>query len=89
MAEDYFQSRDRLITPHGSYHIYRLDRLEQSGLTKLNQLPFSIRIMLEALLRQCNEREINQQDVINLAGWQPHAESRPTMPFRPAIILVV
>ena len=56
MVQDYFNSRDTLFTSHGDYLIYRLDKLEQAGLTKLSRLPYSIRIMLESVLRQCNER---------------------------------
>jgi len=57
-------------------------------LTQLDRLPFSIRVMLEAVLRQCNEREITSQDVINLAGWQPQAAARPSLPFRPARVIM-
>ena len=44
--------------------------------------------MLEGLLRQCNEREITRQDVINLAGWQAKAADRPAMPFKPARVVM-
>ena len=41
--------------------IYRLDALEKAGLTNLKALPFSIRVVLEAALRQCNDKEITQR----------------------------
>lgn len=88
MTQDYFQSRSVLKTPHGDYLIYRLDQLEKAGLTRLERVPFSIRIMLESLLRQCNEREITQQDVINLANWQPREAERPNLPFQPARVIM-
>ena len=88
MAQDYFHSRDLLNTPHGNYHIYRLDRLEAAGLTRLEQLPFSIRILLEAVLRQCNEKEITQQDVLHMAGWQARSAERPSLPFLPARVVM-
>jgi aconitate hydratase A / 2-methylisocitrate dehydratase len=66
---DLFNSRDTLSTKHETLTIYRLDALEKAGLTALKRLPFSIRVMLEAALRQCNDREITQQDVKNIAGW--------------------
>ncbi len=69
MPIDYFGAQDTLSTPYGSFTIYRLDKLEKDGLTRLNRLPFSIRILLEFLLRRCNEKEVSRQDVHNLAAW--------------------
>jgi len=85
---DYFGAHDTLKTPYGAYTFYRLQRLEDQGLTHLELLPFSIRIMLEAVLRQCNEKEISHQDVINLAAWNPAASERPSLPFRPARVIM-
>lgn len=88
MALGIFNSLSTLTTSHGAYTIYRLDSLEKAGLTRLSRLPFSIRILLESLLRQCNEIEINQQDVINLAKWQPSPAGRSSVPFRPARVVM-
>jgi aconitate hydratase len=85
--QDYFNARDILETKHGKYTYYRLGALEQAGLTNLAKLPFSIRIVLEAALRQCNEREITQQDVKNIAAWASKGE-RPGIPFLPARVLM-
>ncbi len=87
MSQDYFKTRDILKTSHGEYVIYRLDRLEAQGLTTLSKLPFSIRVMLEGVLRQCNEKEITQQDVRNLAAWQARGE-RKSMPYRPGRVVM-
>ncbi len=88
MAKNFFGARSVLKTAHGAYNYYALERLEKDGLTELARLPFSIRIMLEGLLRQCNEREISHLDVINLAGWTAEAAFRPTMPFQPARVVM-
>jgi aconitate hydratase len=87
MKQDFFNARGTLQTSHGSYTIYRLDKLERDGLTQLSRLPFSIRIMLEAVLRQCNDKEITRQDVRNLAGWKPQAV-RPALPYQPARVVM-
>jgi aconitate hydratase len=68
---DLFKARDTLKVGKREYTFYRLDVLEKAGLTQLKRLPFSIRIVLEAALRQCNEKEITQQDVKNIAAWTP------------------
>ena len=90
MQNDFFHSRDTLKTAHGDYVIFRLDALEKAGLVgqgSLAKLPFSVRVMLEAALRQCNGNEITQQDVRNIAAWKPQGE-RPGIPFLPARVVM-
>jgi len=84
---DFFSARDVLKVGDKEYVIYRLDALEKAGLTKLKQLPFSIRIVLEAALRQCNDKEIKQADVKNIAAWTPQG-TRPGIPFLPARVIM-
>ncbi|WKZ51618.1 MAG: aconitate hydratase AcnA [Anaerolineales bacterium] len=84
---DLFKSRDILKVGNREYVIFRLDALEKAGLTKLNKLPYSIRVVLEAALRQCNDREIAQNDVKNIAAWTPKG-ARPGIPFLPARVLM-
>ncbi len=88
MPQDYFNAKARLKTAHGEYSIYRLDALEKAGLTTLSRLPYSIRVMLEAALRECNNRDVLEQDVHNLASWQPQATERVAMPFKPARVVM-
>ena len=88
MSPDYFDTLDTLKTPQGDVSLYRLDRLERAGLLRLEKLPYSIRILLESVLRQCNEKEITRQDVLNLAGWQPQVAERPGLPFKPARVIM-
>ena len=90
---DFFKARDTLKVGKREYTIYRLDALERAGLTQLKRLPFSIRIVLEAALRQCNDKEITQQDVKNIAAWTPlpsplKGGSRPGIPFLPARVVM-
>jgi len=84
---DFFKARELLKVGKKEYVIYRLDALEKAHLTELKRLPFSIRIMLEAALRQCNDREITRDDVRNIAAWKPQAE-RPGIPFLPARVVM-
>ncbi len=88
MSNPFAAARDVLKTPHGNFVIYRLDYLEKQGLTNLSKLPYSIRVMLESVLRQANGVEITEQDVVNLAGWKPQTDHRPTLPYRPARVVM-
>ncbi len=85
--QDLFKSRDVLKVGGREYVFFRLDALEKAGLTKLSKLPYSIRIVLEAALRQCNDREITQNDVKNIAAWSPKG-ARPGIPFLPARVVM-
>jgi aconitate hydratase len=85
--QNLFKSRDVLKVGKKEYVIHRLDALEKAGLTKLSKLPYSIRILLEAALRQCNDMEITQNDVKNIAAWTPNG-SRPGIPFLPARVVM-
>ena len=88
MSRDPFHSRGELTTRLGTSTIFRLDALERAGLTRLADLPYSIRILLESVLRQVDGRAIRQEDVVALAGWKPQATSRPEVPFLPARVLM-
>ncbi len=90
MEHDLFDSRASLRVGNKEYLIYRLERLAELYHLELERLPFSIRVLLEAALRQCNEREITRQDVQNIASWTPHpAEGgRPGIPFLPARVVM-
>src|SRR5512142_691338 len=85
--KDWFNARDVLNVGAEKYGIYRLDALEKAKLTNLERLPFSIRIMLEAALRLCNEREITQEAVKRIAAWKPRGD-RPGIPFLPARVIM-
>lgn len=85
--QDLFKSRDVLKVGKKEYAYFRLDALEKAGLTKLNKLPYSIRIVLEAALRQCNDKEITQEDVKNIAAWSPNG-ARPGIPFLPGRVVM-
>ena len=96
--QDFFNSRDVLMVGDKSYVIFKLDALEKAGLTQLKRLPFSVRIVLEAALRQCNDKEITQEDVKNIAGWTPSPlpegegagvrGGRPGIPLLPARVVM-
>src|SRR5512135_2637987 len=84
---DWFNARDVLQVGAEKYGIYRLDALEKAKLTDLKRLPFSIRIMLEAALRHCNDREITREHVRHIAAWKPRGE-RHGVPFLPARVIM-
>jgi len=85
---DPFGARAPLATPQGSATIYRLDRLEKATGAQIARLPFSIRILLEALLRTCDGREVTEEHVRALAGWDAKDPARSEIPWKPARVLL-
>jgi len=85
--QDFFNARDVLQVGDKQYVIFKLDALEKAGLTHLKRLPYSIRIVLEAALRQCNDKEITQDDVKNIASWTAKG-NRPGIPLLPARVVM-
>ncbi len=81
MTETFFNAQSTLKTRSGEVTIYRLDALEKAGLTHLERLPYSIRVLLEVVLRHAELHEATRQDVLNLAGWDATASVRPVMPY--------
>jgi aconitate hydratase len=88
MDIDQIQAKSVLESKLGRFIIYRLENLERQGLTNISTLPYSIRIMLESVLRQCNGKEILPGDITNLANWVPNPAQRPAFPFRPARVIM-
>ena len=84
MSFDPFGVRDQFDTGNGNATIYRLSRLQDAGLGQIDQLPFSIRVLLESVLRNCDDFTVSQDDVKNLAAWvpQPPKQEVPFKPFR-------
>ena len=85
---DPFNVRDTLETLDGPVTILRLDRLENQGFNNISNLPFSIKVLLEAVLRQVDGFEITSDDVEGLANWQPSGTERSELPFKPARVIM-
>jgi aconitate hydratase len=86
--KDPFGVRASLETKSGRAAIYRLDGLEKSGLGNLSRLPFSIRVLLEAVLRNCDGTLVTEDDVRALAAWNAAAPAQREVPFKPARVIL-
>ena len=68
-AKNPFESLSRFETNDGQYSEYlRLQKLEELGHCNLDNLPFTIRILLESALRNCDDFLIKEDDVIRIAS---------------------
>ncbi|MFQ5856573.1 MAG: aconitate hydratase AcnA [Anaerolineae bacterium] len=85
---DPFGARATLQTKSGPATLYRLDQLEKDSVGSVSRLPFSIKVLLEAALRQCDGFEITQDDVVGLANWDARSVAQREVPFKPARVVM-
>jgi aconitate hydratase len=82
-----FGSQSTLKVGNKSYEIFRLNALEAKGLS-LGRLPYSLRVLLENLLRQEDGKSVTANDIEFLATWQAKAEPAREIAFMPARVLM-
>ena len=85
-SQNSFASRSTLKVGDKSYTIYRLDALTQAGYN-LDRLPFSIKILLENLLRQEDNLNVRKSDIEYVAQWDV-ASAKQEIAFMPARVLM-
>jgi aconitate hydratase len=86
-AGNSFGTRDKLNVGAQSFDIHRLEKLEKHGINTLAKLPFSLRILLENLLRCEDGRFVHPEDIRFLAAWVPNAAQKE-IAFMPARVLL-
>jgi len=86
-AANSFGTGDQLRVGAQSFEIHRLETLEKQGITNLAKLPFSLRILLENLLRCEDGRFVRADDIRALATWTPGAAQKE-IAFMPARVLL-
>ncbi len=86
--KDPFGAKSQFNTGSGTAALYRLSKLEDAGVGKISALPFSIRILLEAVLRNCDGYAVTQDDVKNLAAWKAEKPAELEIPFKPARVVL-
>ncbi len=89
LRHDPFAARDTFDAGNGRrLGLYRLAKLEQLGLCKIATLPYSIRILLEAVLRTCDGYEVTEDDVKALAAWKTGPLPEVEVPLKPARVVL-
>jgi aconitate hydratase len=71
-----------------SYRYFRLQALEEKGIGEVSKLPFSIKVLLEAAVRQFDGRAITDEHVKQLANWSNQFDPNQEVPFKPARIVL-
>jgi aconitate hydratase A / 2-methylisocitrate dehydratase len=89
MKTDSFGALDTLDAGQGPVSYYRLRALEREGLTgDLDRLPFSIKVLLESVLRNVDGELVTETDVRRLAAWNAAHPAEVELPFMPARVIL-
>ena len=81
MAQDPFKTLKSFKIGQQSGRFYSLPALGKTLGVDINQLPVSIRIVLESVLRNCDGKKVTEQHVKQLANWKPKAKREAEIPF--------
>ena len=84
---DAFGARSRLNVGARSYQIYRLEPLARAGLP-IGRLPYSLKVLLENLLRTADGQTVRREDIEAVARWNPTAEPDLEIAFTPSRVLL-
>ncbi len=88
IGQDSLKTRRKLTVGSKTYHYYSLKAAEKAGLEGASQLPFSLKVLLENLLRHEDGRSVTASDIQDMAGWLAKRKSKTEIAFRPARVLM-
>ncbi len=87
MSLNSFNSRSNLKVGNKEYEIYHLDALDKQGIST-KHLPYSLRILLENLLRTEDGRNVKKEDIRSMAGWNKNSKPDKEIAFTPSRVLL-
>ncbi|USK36021.1 aconitate hydratase AcnA [Bacillus sp. F19] len=85
---DVFQARKSFTVGGKTYNYYSLKALEDAGVGNVSKLPYSIKVLLESVLRQVDGRVITKEHVENLAKWGTAEQKELDVPFKPSRVIL-
>ena len=86
MQNDPFKTISKLKTSKGEFTYWSLKALQEQGYA-IDNMPFSIRILLENALRNFDDFAITRESVETILGWKPEPSDKD-IPFKPARVLM-
>jgi aconitate hydratase len=87
MSSNSFGARATFKVGHKEYELYRIDALDKQGVST-RHLPFSLRILLENLLRTEDGRNVTKEEILALAAWNKNSKPEKEIAFTPSRVLL-
>jgi aconitate hydratase A / 2-methylisocitrate dehydratase len=70
------------------YHYYDINGLQEKGIATITKLPYTIKILVENLLRKLDGQTVREEDLLNIARWEKHYPAPQEIPYHPARVLM-
>ncbi len=80
--------KKNLITASGKFTIFHLEKIQKFKLGDPSRLPFSIRVLLECVLRNYDNHQVTFQDIQRLSSWSPAAIPSEEIAFKPGRVIL-
>jgi len=87
-THDLLGTRIALDTGSGTVYYYSLSKLAEQGFSGIHSLPFSIKVLLESVLRNCDDYVVSREDVKKLATYNAAQPVQEEIPFKPARVIL-
>jgi aconitate hydratase len=87
-THDLLGTRTALDTGSGTVYYYSLSKLAEQGFSGIHSLPFSIKVLLESVLRNCDDYVVSREDVKKLATYNAAQPVQEEIPFKPARVIL-
>ncbi len=88
LPQDSFNVKTQLTLGSTEFKYYSLNKLQENGLGNIDKMPFSIKVLLESVLRNENGYDITAEDVKTLAAYDPKVPKAQEVPFKPARVIL-
>ena len=80
--------RETIIVNNNKITIFSLRKLEEQGLNGISRMPYSIKVLIESMIRQNDGSLITDDDVRTIASWSPNGNKDVDIPFIPARVIL-
>ncbi|MGD9051092.1 MAG: aconitate hydratase, partial [Desulfobacterales bacterium] len=80
--------RSQIEVEKGKLDFFDITRLEKNGIAEIHRLPYSIKILVENLLRKLDGHVVLEEDLKNIARWQKSYDTPVEIPYHPARVLM-
>jgi len=81
-------NRETIIVNGNEITIFSLKKLEESGFKDIGRMPYSVKILIESMIRQNDGSLITDDDVETIASWSPNGNDDVDIPFTPARVIL-
>ncbi|NHJ39890.1 MAG: aconitate hydratase, partial [Asgard group archaeon] len=88
MKFDPLKLTEKFIIGNNEYIFFKLDNLKRIGVSEITKLPFTIRILLEAIARNFDNKIVTKEDILEIGKWNPKENNDTEIPHKPTRVIL-